>query len=375
MDFADQSFLQKEELLSLLHHFLEPGTIEDVKPLGSGLINDTFQVVVDGQPSFVLQRINHHIFSDVKLLMENIQRVTAHLQRKMKVSPNDFPFQDVLSFIPTNSGEFFYKDDKGNYWRLAQFISKSVCIEQMQTQVQAQSAGWAFGQFHTLLRDLSPKEIGETIPRFHHIGWRLEQLEEAVEQDLVGRGKNLKAEIAWVRDRKDTMMTLIHWGEAGWLPSRILHYDTKINNVLFDAEGKVRSVIDLDTVMPGFVAYDVGDAIRSIINTRPEDEPDVEKIALNLSFFEAFIHGYLTATTGWLTEKELESLLYGVLLLPYMQSVRFLTDYLNGDNYYKIAHADHNLQRAKAQMQLVELLERNREILEQIIVEKSRVKN
>lgn len=372
---ANPSFLEKQELFSLIDHFLVRGKIDDVKPLGSGLINDTFQVVVDGQPQFVLQRINHHIFSDVHLLMANIQRVTTHLQRKMEMEPDDFPLQAVLNFIPTPSGQLFYRDDKGNYWRLAQYISGTTCIEQMQIESQAEAAGWAFGQFHTLLQDLNPKEIGEIIPRFHHIGWRLEQFEEALEKDLAGRSKDIKVEIDWVRERKNTMMTLLQWGEAGLLPTRILHYDTKINNVLFDADGRVHSVIDLDTVMPGFVAYDVGDAIRSIINTRPEDEPDVEKIALNFKFFEAFIRGYLTATAQWLNKKELDSLIFGVLLLPYMQSVRFLTDFLNGDNYYKIAHVNHNLQRAQAQMRLVELLERNRGNLEQIIVENSRVKN
>lgn len=370
--------MKKQDILLILQHFPLSGNVAGVSGFGSGLINDTYQVLLEGSssPDYVLQRINHHIFKQVEALMDNTLTVTAHLNKKLKEVNQEQReqgeqgrqgFKQVLKIMPTNTGKPIFRDDDGNYWRMTEFISGAKSYDMVQTPKQAHSAGWAFGKFHQLLADLDPEKIAEVIPNFHHIGKRLEQFEAAVLADKSGRVAGLKEEIEWIRKRSREMLQILEMGEAGKLPVRILHYDTKFNNVLLDDQDQILCIIDLDTVMPGYLAYDFGDAIRTIINTAPEDEADLDKIKLNLALFEAYTQGYFAGSGTLMTSSEIASLIPGVLLLPYMQAVRFLTDYVDGDLYYKIKHDHHNLQRTRAQMRLVEELEIKRPVLEGII--------
>jgi hypothetical protein len=366
---------EKKHLFALLNEFQLVSSPSEIKVFGNGLINSTFKVDVESPEldGYVLQKINIHVFPSANDLMDNILLVQEKFSAMNRAGT--FPFQDMLTFVPTKLGNYYFKDTSGNHWRVSKYIKDSICFQQVESVEQAKSAGWAFGQFHKLLGDVNPATLKQVIPNFHHIGVRLMQLEAAKQGDQANRLETLDKEIAWIAARTDAMCTLIKWGESDLLPTRILHYDPKINNVLFDAQNRVHSVIDLDTVMPGYLAYDFGDAIRSLINTAPEDEPDLNKIQLNIPHFEAYAKGYLSATQNWITPKEVDSLIFGVLLLPYMQAVRFLTDYLNGDQYYKIEHKTHNLQRAKAQMKLVELLESQERNLSSIIQQIYRAKN
>lgn len=366
--------MKKQDILLVLQQFPLPGNVAGVSGFGSGLINDTYQILLEGSssPDYVLQRINHHIFKQVEALMDNTLTVTAHLNKKLKEAKQEkeqegLGFKQVLKIMPANTGKPFFRDEEGNYWRVTEFISGAKSYDMVQTPKQAHSAGWAFGKFHQLLADLDPEKITEVIPNFHHIGKRLEHFEAAVSADKSGRVAGLQKEIEWVRERSREMLKILEMGEAGKLPVRILHYDTKFNNVLLDDQDQILCIIDLDTVMPGYLAYDFGDAIRTIINTAPEDEADLDNIKLNLTLFEAYAEGYVAGSGTLMTSAEIASLIPGVLLLPYMQAVRFLTDYVDGDLYYKIKHDHHNLQRTRAQMRLVEKLEQKRPVLEAII--------
>jgi len=237
----------------------------------------------------------------------------------------------------------------------------------LETTDQAFSGGMAFGQFQKQLSDLDPTTIVEVLPNFHNIEFRMNNLREAIANDRVGRVAEVQDLLDYIFEREDKMRTILELGRANKLPLRITHNDTKFNNVLLDSNDQVQCVIDLDTVMPGYVAYDFGDAIRTIINSAAEDEADVSKIVLNVPLFEAFTAGYLSEAKEFLSEIEVESLIHGVHLLPYMQAVRFLTDYIDGDTYYKIGYPEHNLVRTKAQLKLVQELEANHKVLTDIL--------
>jgi len=239
----------------------------------------------------------------------------------------------------------------------------------VETEQQAREGGKAFGQFQLKLADLDAQKIVEVLPNFHNLNFRLSNFNQAIEKDVQGRVSELQEYIAFVRNREERMCTILKLSAAGKLPLRITHNDTKFNNVLLNSHNEVQCVIDLDTVMPGYVAYDFGDAIRTIINPAAEDEQDESKVKLNIPLFKAYAEGYLKQTKAFLTETEFSSLLEGVFLLPFMQGVRFLTDYLEGDHYYKVSYKDHNLVRTRIQFRLVQELEKHEKELQQILQE------
>ncbi len=348
------------------------GRVVGVSPFGSGHINDTYCVTTDqeGAKQYLLQRVNHHVFKDVPAVMRNIQLVTGHLKSKyQELGAHVQHLEDrVLTLIPTKAGEAYLRDEAGNFWRMFLLLANTRSYDIVETPRQAKEGGRAFGQFQRLLADLDVNLIHEVLPNFHHIGKRLEKLKEAIEHDVSNRVSEVGDELAFIMQRAARMHTILNMGEAGLLPVRITHNDTKFNNVLLDENDKSQCVIDLDTVMPGYVAYDFGDAIRTIINGAAEDEADLEKVKLNIPLFEAYTAGYFEEAHPFLTQHEIDSLLEGALLLPYMQAVRFLTDFLEGDHYYKTYHAKHNLQRTRAQLKLVEQLELHEHELRQIIV-------
>jgi len=361
--------LTPDQISDLVSKFRIDAEIVSIQSFGSGHINDTYRVINcdPGGRDYLLQRINHYVFKNVPQLMSNIVHVTGHLRKKLSGLPIAVIEKSVLTVIDTKDGKPFYKDTDGNYWRMFYFLKNTKSYDLVTTEKQAFEGGKAFGAFQAMLADLEVSEVKDTIPNFHNIEYRLANLEKAVEVDKGGRVNEVRPEIEFIRQRAYAMSDILRSGRAGDLPLRIVHNDTKFNNVLLDSDDKAQCVIDLDTVMPGYVAYDFGDSIRTIINTAAEDEPNPDAIALNIPLFEAYTRGYLQEAKAFLTETEVDSLIKGVLLLPYIQAVRFLTDYLEGDIYFKIHSPVHNLQRTKAQLALVKKLEQNLELLEKII--------
>ncbi len=318
------------------------GNIIEIRPLGNGLINDTFRVYTDGPDDYVLQRINTAIFKDVELLQHNIECATAHIREKGGFT---------LRFVPCKATGKTYWTDGESHWRMSVYIRDSYTYDTVNPDY-SYCAGKAFGAFESALSDI-PDTLGETIPDFHNMELRARQLREAVQADAVGRMANpeVQAILKDLLQYEDEMCQAERWYREGKLPKRICHCDTKVSNMLFDKDGNVLCVIDLDTLMPSFVFSDFGDFMRTAANTVPEDDPAVEKVRLRMDIFEAFTKGYLEGAT-FLTPIEKENLPYAACLFPYMQAVRFFADYINGDTYYKIQYPDHNLVRTRNQVAL-----------------------
>ena len=355
-----------ENLKEIVLKFNVENEINEVKPLGEGLINDTFKVYVNDceTPKYVLQRINNAIFQDVDLLQDNIEKVTNHIRKKL-IEKNETDIdRKVLNFINTKDDKRFYFDGE-KYWRLMVFISDSYTYQAV-TPEYSYTAGLAFGEFQSMLSDIE-ETLGETIPSFHNIELRLSQLREAVENDVAGRVKEVKYYLDEIEKRAEVMCRGEQLYREGKLPKRICHCDTKVNNMLFDKDGNVLCVIDLDTVMPSFIFSDFGDFLRSAANTGAEDDKDLNNIDFNMEIFEAFTKGYLEGTKSFLLPIEKENLPYAAKLFPYMQTVRFLADYINGDTYYKIQYPEHNLVRTKAQWRLFECAERKENLMSDFI--------
>lgn len=346
-----------EKLQSIVTHFLSQGTVDTITPLGNGLINDTYKVSMQDGTQLCLQRINHAIFRDVPMLQHNIEAVTTHIRQKLAAAGEDDIERKVLRFIPAQTGNTYHQDTDGNYWRMSVFIPRSYTLEAV-TPASSYDAGRAFGHFESLLTDI-PEPLGETIPDFHNTELRISQLKDAIATDPAGRAGS-------VTDLTDSILkdaTRMTFAEQlhreGLLPKRICHCDTKVNNMLFDEEGRVLCVIDLDTVMPSFVFSDYGDFLRTAANKAAEDEPDLSKVGYDMNIFRAFTRGYLESARQFLLPIETDNLPKAAALFPYMQCVRFLTDYINGDTYYKIQYAEHNLIRAKSQYRLFQCVEEN----------------
>jgi Ser/Thr protein kinase RdoA (MazF antagonist) len=366
-----QSNLTEARIYDLITAFKIDADITSIVPFGSGHINDTYRIK-NSDPNgidYLLQRINHHVFTNVPVLMQNLLYVTGHLKKKLSQKPGSDLEKEVMTIVETHDGKPYFRDKAGNYWRVFHFLKDTRSYDQVTTGQQAYEGGRAFGRFQELLADMEPGLIKDTIPDFHNIEWRLAKFEQAIEADKIGRLHKVLPEVEFIKQRVDEMSEILRLGRAGQLPLRIVHNDTKFNNVLLNSDDQAQCVIDLDTVMPGYVAYDFGDSIRTIANTAPEDEHNIELIDINISLFESYTKGYLKEAVHFLKESELNSLLKGALLLPYSQTVRFLTDYLEGDHYYKTLSPDHNLQRTRAQLALVKKLEENRDRLGRIIMD------
>ncbi len=370
-EFRVMSTKKTENSIRSAKNFKLEGEIIDSVPFGSGHINDTFKITTNSLQNnlYLLQRINHHIFQDVEGLMNNIESVCKHLKEKLAHLGEKEVLKRTMTIVPTYDNKNYYQDENGDYWRVFHLIPETRSYDILETQEQAYSGGMAFGQFQKQLSDLDPKTIVEILPNFHNIEFRLSNLRDAIEKNPAKRVEKIQDLLDYIFEREEKMRTILELGRSNKLPLRITHNDTKFNNVLLDKDDNVQCVIDLDTVMPGYVAYDFGDAIRTIINSAAEDEADVSKIVLNIPLFQSFTAGYLSEAKEFLTDAEVDSLIPAVHLLPYMQAVRFLTDYINGDTYYKIAYPEHNLVRTKAQLKLVHELEVNNDKLTGILAE------
>jgi len=330
--------------------------IASVEPYGGGHINDTYHVRCKnpGEPDYLLQKVNNYVFKDIEGLMNNIAVVTSHLRKKMI----ERGVQDVerrsLVLLKTIDGKLYVEDEDGNPWRVFNFIEDHKVYDGAPNAEIAFEGARMFGQFLNELSELDPASVVETIPDFHKITWRLDNLEKAIAEDPSGRVKEVKDEIKYVRSRREIMSVIQKLGEKGAIRPRIVHNDTKINNVLFDEHNKGLCVIDLDTIMPGYVHYDFGDGVRTCANTGAEDDIDLKNISYDLEIYKAFTSGYVESVSSILNETERSTLAQAALLFPFIMGVRFLTDYIAGDVYYKINYEDHNLVRAKAQLKLTQ---------------------
>jgi aminoglycoside phosphotransferase (APT) family kinase protein len=329
------------------------------EPYGSGHINDTYAAVYDqgGIPvRYIFQRINHNIFKNPPALMENIQRVTEHQEKKLSESGQ--ASRRALKVIKTLDNASFLHDDDGNYWRSYIFIEKAKTYDIIETPEQAFQAAKAFGEFQKTLVDLPGGRLLETIPNFHNTPWRYEAFEEALSKDVCNRAASVKDEIDFVLKRKDDAGLLLKLNAEGKIPERITHNDTKLNNVMIDDKsGEGICVIDLDTVMPGLVHYDFGDLVRTSTSPAAEDEKDLSKVTMQMHMFEALIKGYLESAGEFLNPTEKEYLPFAGKLITLEIGVRFLTDHLSGDVYFKTHRENHNLDRCRTQFKLVESIE------------------
>jgi hypothetical protein len=355
------------KLADIAAQFALEAKVQDVRSFGNGLINDSYFVeTAHGAHDYVLQRINHAIFKDVDMLQNNIEAVTAHIRNKLAQRGEQDIDRKCLRFVPASDGKKYYHDGS-DYWRVMYYIPRSVSSERVDA-ASAAHAGYAFGDFQSMLADMK-ETLGETIPNFHNMEFRLSQLDEARTDDKAGRVKNMRQILVQIDSRAEAMCAAEQLFRKGQLPKRVCHCDTKVNNILFDQTGGVLCVVDLDTVMPSFIFSDYGDFLRTAANTAAEDEPDLNLVGFNMNIFQAFTKSYLEAAKGFLTPLEISRLPYAAALFPYMQCVRFLADYLNGDTYYKIKYPEHNLVRTKAQFKLLQSVEANMPAMQEYIEE------
>jgi Ser/Thr protein kinase RdoA (MazF antagonist) len=349
------------ELKEVTRHFQISGRFQEAAPQGRGHINDTYQVRMEAGGTvrrYILQRINSRVFPDIPRLMENIARVTGHLRMRLAGEPGGDPDREALTPIPARDGRSFWQDGTGGFWRVYLFIEGIRVVETAAAPGQAFEASRAFGRFLRLLRDLPPPALHETIPGFHHTPRRFAALADALRRDSLGRAAEARREIDFALDRAPLAGVLVAQQAAGRLPVRATHNDTKINNVLLDdASGRGLAVIDLDTVMPGLVAYDFGDMVRTFTCTGQEDEPDPDRIVFRPEYYEALARGFASEAGPFLTPAEWAALETGGRLITLEIGIRFLTDYLEGDVYFKTRRPAHNLDRTRVQFQRLRLLE------------------
>ncbi len=365
------------------------GDLVSFKPFGGGHINGTYLSVwnqAGTQVRYTHQRINRRVFQNPAAVIENIRRITEHIAAKLTAEaepaaaianqgaaagasaaesaatqPTPQPgtaavpvSRQALTLIPAKDGRFFYLDPAGEYWRTYLFIEDAVTYERMESPALARKAGAAIGAFQRQLSDYRGPTLHETIPDFHNMHSRYDQLDHAVAHDVAGRLAEVRAELAFLEANRARSMSLSDGLARGTLPRGITHNDTKLNNILFDAAtGNALCIIDLDTVMPGTVLFDTGDLIRTAANTACEDEPDLSKVRFDTSLFAALIDGYLSTASSFLTPAEKSLIAESGRVLTQIMAVRFLTDYLNGDRYYKISRPTHNLDRARSQIALI----------------------
>ena len=355
-------------LQSIVSHFNTKGTVNEIQPLGSGLINDTYKVTTleADAPDYVLQCVNHAIFQNVEMLQSNIDAVTRHIRKKLEQGGEQDIDRKVLHFLTADNGRTFWYDGE-NYWRVMVFIPNAKTYETVNPEY-SYYAGVAFGKFQAMLADI-PDALGETIPDFHNMEFRLKQLRDAVAADAVGRVKEVQYFLDEIERRADEMCKAERLHREGKLPKRVCHCDTKVNNMMFDEKGNVLCVIDLDTVMPSYIFSDFGDFLRSGANTGLEDDKDLNNVNFNMEIFKAFAKGYLESAKVFLLPIEVENLPYAAALFPYMQCVRFLADYINGDTYYKTKYPEHNLVRTKAQFKLLQSAEEHTPEMKEFIKE------
>ena len=335
---------------------------------GNGHINETYLLIDATARQYILQKINNRVFRNPKSVMENISAVTGHLRKKASNS------RQVLSLIPTKEGKRWLEDEDGEFWRMYPFISDSICLDRAENLQDFKESGIAFGNFQCLLSDFPADTLKETVPNFHNTPIRYDRFKEVLKNDSCNRSKTVAREIDFVLARENYANTLMALLDAGDIPLRVTHNDTKLNNVLFDRETRTAlCVIDLDTVMPGIAANDFGDSIRFGASTALEDETDLSKVSLSLPLFESYTSGFLYSCGKNLTESEVLHLRDGVKMMTLECGLRFLTDYLEGDVYFRTSRDNHNLDRCRTQFKLVSEIEKYWEQMQKIILQSDRM--
>lgn len=354
----------------IISSFNFEGELQGFEPWGCGHINQTYSVYFKDREGkerrYILQCVNHDVFKDIEGLMENVKNVTCYLREKIKECGGD-PDRETLNLIQTRDGQNFINTEDG-YYRAYLFVENACSYEYAETPEIFCSSGEAFGKFQQLLSEYPADTLHETIPDFHHTAKRYDTFLDAVSRDAMGRAAEARPEIDFIKARREDTRVLVDLIEQGRLPLRVSHNDTKLNNVMFDARtNEGICVVDLDTVMPGLALYDFGDGIRFGANKAAEDEPDLSKVGIDLVLFEAYTKGYLSQCGKSLTKEELRHLAFSAKLMTLECGMRFLTDYLNGDVYFKTDYPRHNLVRARNQLRLVEDMERHMEDMDKIV--------
>ncbi len=337
----------------IMEAFCLQGSPVSCERYGNGHINETYLLRTDQPHDYILQRLNTRVFPDPEGLMRNVEAVGVYLRR----CGDDA--RHVLTLVPTKDGKMFHRGGNGTYWRVFEFITDSICLEQAEKPEDMRQCGVAFGRFQRQLAGFPVERLTEIIPGFHDTPNRYRQLQQAVEENRAGRLHEVEAELDGYMARASEADGLIRLHRAGLLPTRVTHNDTKLNNVMLDAATRTAlCVIDLDTVMPGLAANDFGDAIRFGASTALEDERDLSRVSLSLPHYEAYTEGFLSECGRHLTETEIETLPLGAKLMTLECGIRFLADYLNGDVYFHTNRPGQNLDRARTQLRLVQDMER-----------------
>lgn len=335
-------------------------------PVTSGHINATWFLFGHDaeEPSFVLQRINHHVFRDVEGLMSNISLILSHLEKAQQAIR--VPFVS-LRLIPVSGGGMWHRDPDGYSWRMYNYIPGSKTYDAAEHPQMAHEAGRALGTFQRMTSEIDGSMLQETIPQFHHTGSRLSLFREVCRKDPAGRRTTCGEEIGFAEERAEAMHAILKLGNSGDIPLRVTHNDPKFNNILFNEEGRAIGIIDLDTVMPGYSLYDFGDAVRTGASAAPEDEPDLSKAGIRMDLFTAYTEGYLSVASEFLQPKEISHLAFSARFMTWLIGLRFLTDHLDGDRYFRIRYEGHNLVRARSQFRLVRSMEDHRGEMEEIV--------
>lgn len=362
--------LKQKKLNELHDKFVIYGDFLVATPFGAGHINDTYQITCDQgglRVHYIMQRVNSTVFKNPHKVMENIDRVTSHLLnkfRELKLTRQ----RRTLRLLRTQTGIPYVFDENGECWRAYVFIENARSYNMLQDETMAFAAAYAFGEFQSFLVDLPGGRLNETIPNFHNTPSRIEDLIKSVKNDLSGRAKNVAKEVDFVMARAEECRKLLDLNASGDIPERITHNDTKVNNLLIDdATGQGLCVMDLDTVMPGLSLYDFGDMVRTGATTAEEDYVDLSKVELDFNMFEALLRGFYSSASKFLTPAEVENLPFSGKLITLEIGMRFLSDYIDGDIYFKTKRPDHNLERARNQFKLVESIEGNMDKMQSLL--------
>ena len=360
-----------KEIFDIAKKFNLPAEPVEAQECKIGHINSTYFLTCDNGEKFVLQNINTNIFKNPDILMDNIVGVTAHIRKKLEAEGKD-PLRGTLRFYCSEDGLYYYKDAEGRCWRLYKYVDNVDCFQIADSTDLLERVGWAFGHFQMQLADYDAGLLRETIPNFHNTPHRLHDFKAALDKDAAGRADLIPEDIKFVLNHEEVCSYIMDKIREGDIPLRVTHNDTKLNNILMDNKtGEPVCIIDLDTIMPGSVLFDFGDAIRFGASSALEDEADLSKVYMREDAFEAFAKGFVSGLEGSLSETEIMELPMGALIITLETGIRFLTDYLNGDVYFRVHHAQHNLDRARNQFALVRDMEkkmpRMREIVKQYI--------
>ncbi len=356
------------ELENIFNNFDVESEFREGVELGVGHINDTYLIRTKSEPDYVLQRINHLIFPDVPALVRNKVLISDHLLRALSGIPKRELHRRVLSFVRTKSGENYHRDHDGNYWNLTVNIHGCMTYERVTSGKVAFEAGRLFGEFLYLTRDFDASRLSEIIPDFHKMSYRFEQFDAALEA-ASGERKDLGDEqISFANENRIEIQRLETLIADGKIPIRATHNDTKISNALFSQDDEALCVIDTDTVMPGIVHFDFGDAVRTICNTGDEDERDLDKVNFNLEYFEAFVKGFVGEMRGDLSDVDVENLAFSAKVMTFIVGLRMLTDFLEGDIYFRTKYETHNLDRVKSQFKLANEIEKNMAAMDRIVM-------